>query len=152
MSFSSSFTIDIADSFPRLPKAPIIEAMIYWKAPIGDTPTLPELTDELTRRLPNYPIVRSQQNISISASFSADGTSEIDHTAQPGLRLEDKNRHIAQVTPNSITLSRLEPYNRWEAFKAEALDFWDIFAELRKPDELQQVGVRYINRIPLNVG
>ncbi len=153
MSLSARFTIDLAETFPELPDAPSIEAVIYWQAHASKALTLTDLTNELTRRLPEYPIRQPQHNIEISASLEADGTSEVSQrTHQNGLRLQDEHHHVAQFTQTGVAFSRLEPYEQWESFKDEALKFWDIFLELAEPIAIQQLGVRYINRISLQDG
>jgi uncharacterized protein (TIGR04255 family) len=59
---------------------------------------------------------------------------------------------VVQFTQTGVVFSRLEPYEQWESFKDEALKFWDIFLELAEPISIQQMGVRYINRISLQDG
>lgn len=153
MSLPPRFTIDLAEKFPKLPDAPSIEAVIYWQAHASKGLTLTDLTNELTQRLPEYPIRQPQHNIEISASVEADGTSAVSQrTHQNGLRLQDEHHHVAQFTQTGVAFSRLEPYEQWESFKDEALKFWDIFLELAEPIAIQQLGVRYINRISLQDG
>lgn len=153
MSLPPQFTIDLTEKFPKLPAAPSIEAVIYWQAHASKGLSIIDLTNELTQRLPEYPIHQPQHNIEISASVRADGTSEVgQRTQQNGLRLQDERHHVVQFTQTGVVFSRLEPYEQWESFKDEALKFWDIFLELAEPISIQQMGVRYINRISLQDG
>jgi uncharacterized protein (TIGR04255 family) len=156
MSSLLKFSINLNEKFPTLKAAPSIEAVIYWQAHTSKPLEPLTLKDELTQRLPDYPICQAQhqQGIEIAASGSPDGTSEIlYHTQWNGFRLQDEqNRHVAQFTPTGVVFSRLEPYETWENFKTEALRFWDIFLELAEPTLIQRLGVRYINRILLNNG
>jgi uncharacterized protein (TIGR04255 family) len=46
-------------------------------------------------------------------------------------------------------LSRLPDYPKWEEFATEALSLWGKYAALTKPVEIQRIGVRFINRIPI---
>jgi uncharacterized protein (TIGR04255 family) len=154
MSLLSRFGIDLSEEFPRLKTAPSIEAVIHWQAHAGKNLQPEVLKTELTQRLPDYPIFQTQQDIQISASEAPDGSSEFFQQSQwSGFRFQDEqNRHVAQFTLNGVAFSRLEPYEEWVSFQTEALRFWRIFLELAEPTVIQRLGVRYINRIPLNNG
>jgi len=154
MSPLPKFSIDLNEKFPPLKAAPSIEAVIHWQAHAGKKLEPEALKAELTRRLPDYPNLQTQHDVQISAAGAPDGSSEIFHQAQwSGFRLQDEqNHHVAQFTLNGVALSRLEPYEEWATFQAEALRFWRIFIELAEPTVIQRLGVRYINRIPLDDG
>ncbi|MEN9225913.1 MAG: TIGR04255 family protein [Thermostichus sp. DRC_bins_24] len=151
MSPQSEFIIDLEEKFPTLKAAPSIEAVIHWQAHAGKKLDPETLKAELTRRLPDYPILRTQHDVQISAIGTPDGSSEFSQKMQwRGFRLQDEqNRHVAQFTLDGVVFSRLEPYEDWGSFQAEALRFWHIFLELAEPTVIQRLGVRYINRIPL---
>jgi uncharacterized protein (TIGR04255 family) len=149
MSPSSRFTIDFNEEFPSLEKAPSIEAVIHWQANPSTALDQETLQNELTRRLPDYPICQPQHGIEIDFR-TPDGTSEVSHRTQwNGFRIQDEKHHVAQFTPTGAVFSRLEPYEKWESFQAEALRFWDVFLEIAVPTTIQRLGVRYINRVVL---
>jgi uncharacterized protein (TIGR04255 family) len=152
MSPMPKFKIDLNEEFHRLTAAPSIEAVIHWQAHGRKTLEPESLQEELTRRLPDYPFCQIQQGIEISETGTTDLATEIFHRTQwDGFRLQDRqNRHVVQFTPNGVVFSRLEPYEEWESFKAEALRFWHIFLELAEPIGISRLGVRYVNRIPLD--
>jgi uncharacterized protein (TIGR04255 family) len=154
MSPLPKFSIDLDEEFPTLDQAPSIEAVIHWQADASKTLEPASLGEELTKRIPDYPIFQTQQGLEISATGSSDGTSEvIQRTQWNGFRLQDaQNRHVVQFTKTGVVFSRLEPYEKWESFQAEAMRFWHIFLELAEPTLIQRLGVRYINRIPLHNG
>lgn len=154
MSPLPKFSIDLNEEFSPLKSAPSIEAVIHWQAHASKILEPTDLRDALTQRLPDYPICNPQQSFEINAIGSPDGTSEIlHHTQWNGFRLQDsQNRHVVQFTPTGVTFSRLEPYETWKSFIAEALRFWNLFLELAEPNFIQQLGIRYINRIPLENG
>jgi uncharacterized protein (TIGR04255 family) len=154
MSGLPKFSIDLNQEFPVLDHAPSIEAVIHWQAPASKTLEPEKLKEELTQRLPDYPICEPQLDLEFLASTSLDGGPEVSHRTQwNGFRLQDaQNRHVAQFTPHGVIFSRLEPYEKWQAFQAEAMRFWSIFLEIAKPLAIERLGVRYINRIPLGNG
>ena len=145
------FSIDLNEEFPRLKSAPSIEAVIHWQADASKQLAPDTLKKELTQRLPEYPICQNQQDIQITHSGKVDGISELIHRAQwSGLRLQDTEQsYVAQFMPAGVIFSRLKPYDTWETFKQEAIRFWDIFLELAEPTVIKRLGIRYINRIPL---
>ncbi|MBW4661837.1 MAG: TIGR04255 family protein [Drouetiella hepatica Uher 2000/2452] len=154
MSPLPKFSLNLNEEFPRLKAAPSIEAVIHWQAHAGKKLESEALKAELTQRLPDYPILQPQQDVQIGAVGAPDGSSEVFQRIQwSGFRLQDEqNRHVAQFTLNGVAFSRLEPYEEWISFQTEAFRFWHIFLELAEPTVIQRLGVRYINRIPLDNG
>lgn len=146
-------SIDLNETFPTLKAAPSIEAVIHWQAHAGKKLESEALRAELTQRLPDYPILETQQDIQMGMG-AADGSPEFFQRVQwGGFRLQDEvSHHVVQFMPNGVIFSRLEPYEKWEIFTAEALRIWQLFVELAEPTVIQRLGVRYINRIPLGSG
>lgn len=156
MSPLPKFSIDLNEEFPPLKAAPSIEAVIHWQAHAGKKLEPEALKAELTQRLPDYPNLQTQHDhdVQIGATGTPDSSPEFFQQMQwSGFRLQDEqNHHVAQFTLNGVVFSRLEPYETWTTFQAEALRFWHIFLELAEPTVIQRLGVRYINRIPLDDG
>jgi uncharacterized protein (TIGR04255 family) len=154
MSQRRRFTIDPKEEFPRLQFPPSIEAVIHWQAYAENFLDESILQRELLKRLPEYPNCLVQNEVGIESAVIVDGRSEVNHwTRWNGFRLQGPNhRYVAQVSPTGVAFSRLEPYENWDSFQTEALRFWDIFIELAEPTSIQRLGVRYINRMPLNSG
>jgi uncharacterized protein (TIGR04255 family) len=150
MSLPARIIIDPDEKFPHLEHAPIIEAVIYWQANTSNPLEPSTLKQELSSRLPGYPICQPQHNVHIEASGTEDGSSEVVHrTRWNGFRLQDLHNHyVAQFTPTGVVFSRLEPYENWENFIFEVKKVWDVYQDLAQPIALETLGVRYINRIP----
>lgn len=146
------FNVDLNEKFPSLERSPSIEAVIHWQANANKVLDPATLTQELAQRLPEYPICEPQHGIEIA--FDTERNTELAPRIQwRGLRMQDKNKnHIAQFTPQGVIFSRLQPYEKWQSFQTEAMKFWDIFIDLAAPSSIQRLGVRYINRIPLENG
>jgi uncharacterized protein (TIGR04255 family) len=55
---------------------------------------------------------------------------------------------------DGFAMSRLAPYENWNAVRDEARRLWDIYRSIAKPSKLIRLAVRYINRIdmPLPLG
>jgi uncharacterized protein (TIGR04255 family) len=70
-----------------------------------------------------------------------------------GVRFQSEDqKYIAQFNRDGFALSRLEPYQSWDMFQAEAMRLWDGYAESVKPTQIHRVGLRYVNLIQLSAG
>jgi uncharacterized protein (TIGR04255 family) len=149
----SKIIIDLTEEFPTLKAAPSIEAVIHWQAPASKKLEQEVLQTTLTERLPEYANVQARQNIQVGME-AANGSPEFFQPIQwNSFRLEDEqNHHVVQFMPSGVVFSRLEPYETWEVFMAEALRIWHLFVELAEPQNIDRLGVRYINRIPMQRG
>lgn len=148
MSLAREFTIDFNESFPHLDHAPIVEAVIHWRARAEKTLEPEKLLQELKDRLPEYPITRSQQKVQLETQISPSGSSQAQRATWLGFRFESENRrHIAQFTRDGFVFSRVTPYVDWEHFEDEAKRLWKIHVEHTEPLEIERLGVRFINRL-----
>lgn len=53
--------------------------------------------------------------------------------------------------PTEFIVSHLEAYDSFEALLGDAQKAWTVFKEVMKPAEVVRIGLRYINRIPLEL-
>jgi uncharacterized protein (TIGR04255 family) len=148
-----SFAIELDESFPHLPRAPIVEAVIHWQARAG-RPLDPEsLRKLLEERLPEYPNRQAQHEVQLTANKSQADTELTHHARWQGFRLQsDDPPHVVQFTSDGLIFSRLAPYDRWQSFEAEAFRVWDVFVDAAEPAAVQRLGVRFINRIEIAAG
>jgi len=140
---------DPSEKFPHLASAPIVEAVIHWAAKATKRLDKEALQRQLTQRLPGYPQCQSDHELSLEAQIGPDGSStQIRHDTWRGFRLTSSDDlHIVRFNRDGVVFSRLAPYDAWEAFAAEGRRLWNLFLELAEPSEVQQLGVRFINRI-----
>lgn len=145
---STGFTIDNNEEFENLPHAPIVEAVIHWRAPPGKKLEPEPLLLELIQRLPNYPNPQRQHVLGVDAGFGPERESLQQSRSWHGFRFETKDkRHVAQFTRNGFVFSRLRPYENWEQFASEAQRLWRVYRDLLEPSEVERLGVRFINQI-----
>lgn len=145
------FTLDLNETFPRLSRAPIVEAVIHWQAR-AQKPMEPDaLKNELAARLPRYPQSAPMKGFGLMATLSAeDETSVVQHqrTGFLGLRLtSDDGRYIVQFLREGLVFSRTKPYEHWEPFADAAKQAWQVYMDIAAPVETQRLGVRFINHI-----
>lgn len=154
MGLSSKIRIDTTETFPRLSKAPIVEAVIEVRAQAEAVWDEPLITEHLKAKLPDYPNVQSQREfrheVKIEPGQKAEG--EIQDMGWKGLRLESADKiQIAQFNRDGFSFSRVQPYDSWEQFCSEGLRLWQLHMDLAKPAEIQRVGLRFINRMVLSL-
>ena len=151
MKESRQFTFGSAAEFPHLPSAPIVEAVIHWRARINKALVPNDLKEQLVERLPGYLEFQQQHELEIGALIEADGSStQIRRDTWRGFRCNSTDeKYVAQFHRDGFIFSRLSPYENWNQFSQEALRLWKVFVGLAEPEEIQRLGVRFINRIPL---
>jgi uncharacterized protein (TIGR04255 family) len=146
----SKYGIDITQNHPHLSKAPIVEAVIELKS----VATLPWKEDEvlraLQRALPDYAPaekgVKSTIGITEKSAEGEQSVSTTHRTEWVGYRFKHKTQpYLAQFQQDGFLLSRLKPYENWEKFLGEAMRLWDLYMAMSKPDEIQRIGVRFVN-------
>ncbi len=143
------FKIDLAEQFEHLTNAPIVEAVIHWRARSEKKPEPEVLLERLKEKLPDYPNSQRRQELGFGGEIGPDGSSiQIKHPSWHGFRFDTADKlQVAQFTRNGFAFSRLKPYQDWEQFEAEARRLWRIYCELTQPSEVQRLGVRFINLI-----
>ncbi len=153
----SVFTLDLNETFPRLTRPPIVEAVIHWQARAQRPFEQDALQQILATKLPDYPKSAVMRGFGLRATLSEE-SSNVQHERRGfvGLRLSTEDgRHIAQFSREGLTLSRANPYERWEPFVDAATRAWNVFVEVAGPVDVERLGVRFINHIaaatPMNL-
>jgi uncharacterized protein (TIGR04255 family) len=144
--------IDLTDDFPHLSNAPIVEAVIHWQARAIKPWEPDQLRAAIEERLPEYPQVDAQHTMQLAFKAwigeTAKPPTAIHEKSWHGLRLTSADKHqVVQFTRDGLVFSRLKPYEEWDRFVSEAIRLWHLFVDLAAPDDVQRLGVRFINRI-----
>jgi uncharacterized protein (TIGR04255 family) len=145
----SDFKIDIAETFEHLPHAPIVEAVIHWRARAEKPQPPDDFKQSLQARLPGYSDPKAQHKVQMEATVVPGAAGSMVHRAQwIGWRFESADKlHVAQFSRDGFAFSRLAPYEDWDRFTAEARRLWQVYREIAEPTEIQRLGVRVINVI-----
>ena len=129
----------------------IVEAIIQWQART-QRPFESEVVQEaLARQLPDYQS-ESLQRMHLEATVSGQNESPTvqHHKGWHGFKLTSADKlTIVQFTRDGVGFSRLRPYLRWEQFLSAAKAVWAVFVDMAAPLEIQRLGLRYINQIPI---
>lgn len=150
--------VDLDQDFPTLPRDPIVEAMIIF-AGRAKTEWNPETTGpRIKAAFPDYP---GGQHVNFARiSFAIDtqpalpdapgtkSTATAENLGWLGLRLVSSDgKQVITPARDGLTLSRLAPYQGWPQLSAEMLRLWRIHKEIAQVDSIDQLQVRYINRL-----
>ncbi len=142
--------IDTNETFPHLPRAAIVEAVIDWRAAPEDPLDPQRLHEALEAQLPEYPEITRQIEVKVEHHVGPEGGRSSQTHAWEAFQLSRQDEsYVAQFRKNGLVVSRLEPYGRWAPFRDEALRLWAIYQAVAKPPEIQRIGLRYINLVPL---
>lgn len=142
--------IDIDETFPHLPYAPIVEAAIHWQAAPADAFEPKTLHEVLKQKLPDYPEISPQVEVKVEHRVGPDGSRSSQSHAWQAFQVGRRDEpYVAQFRKNGLVVSRLQPYESWTTFRDEALRLWACYEEIAAPPEIQRIGLRYINLVPL---
>lgn len=112
---SLPFKIDLSESFDNLSQAPIVEAVIHWRARHGKKVEPEQLLSVLKEKLPDYPYAQQQQELELEAQMRPGGSAVHQQHMWHGFRFESEDRlYVAQFTRNGLVFSRLKPYEDWD--------------------------------------
>lgn len=142
----------MSDTNFRLSNAPIIEAVIEIRCDMGPTLDLAALESsarDLFRA--QYPKLRQQFIERHRFEKHVDEPPQV--SAQRGLQalqfLHDDEKQLVQIRTQGFCFNRLAPYSTLDDYLPEIERTWRLFVQLAKPVQIQQIQLRYINRILL---
>lgn len=142
----------MSDTTFRLSNAPIIEAVIEIRCDVGPTLDLAAIEGaafDLFRD--QYP--KFQQQFIEAHRVERHGNETPRVSAQRGLQalqfLHADGKQLVQIRTQGFTFNRLAPYSSLDDYLPEVERTWRLFVQLATPVQIQQVRMRYINRILL---
>ena len=144
--------IDITGQFELLPKAPIVEAVIQVHARPESSWKEKEILACLKPKLQGYEKSTSRNAVKHEVKLAAahpPQTSEQNLGWHGLLCQSNDERQSVQFNRDGFIFSRLQPYQNWAQFFGEAIRLWKIYLETARPTEMQRIGLRFINKIPL---
>jgi uncharacterized protein (TIGR04255 family) len=140
-----------------LRRAPIIEALIDLQTLPREGLTLDELKAALELAKLGYyvkgPMARGQFSLTLPPDGKDPGSTAT--ASQVGWRLHsDDDKYVLQCRLNGMTLSRLEPYEDWDALLRETRRIWRVYHDRLQPVKVTRIATRYVNnlRLPMAEG
>jgi uncharacterized protein (TIGR04255 family) len=135
---------------PRhLTRAPITEGLIDFRVEAPADVNVDRLLAAIADRgnfgyTAKGPIVRSEFGFSLEARQAHASSTSI------GVRLHSPDeRHVALLSIEGFTFSRLEPYQSWEDLLREARPLWEGYVQCLGPGSITRAATRYINNLRL---
>jgi uncharacterized protein (TIGR04255 family) len=146
--------INLAEEFPHLVRAPIVEAVIEVRARAQAPWEQRAIAQQITPLLPDYPKTVSRDQIQQEIKLGQEQPNLVTRNlGWHGLQFQSADgKHIAWFTRDGFMFSRLQPYQDWSHLFGEAMRLWQVHVRVAKPLEIQRVGVRFINRIEMEPG
>ncbi len=139
---------NMREDFPRLPNAPITEALIDIRCELDTDFNVEEfktLGQTLSNEYPNEKTMHLHQT-KIGLDDNKQDISAIDTIR--GYRYESSNGvKIVQLRTDGFTYNRLKPYGSWLELRDEAVRVWNLYFDLVKPKLINRIALRYINNL-----
>jgi uncharacterized protein (TIGR04255 family) len=137
--------------WPRLPRAPIVEAILDIRARFAvsvEPARLEAFQDAIRER---YPIKLGRMSFEAEVRVEGQAVEQgIRRSGPDGFLFKDaEQKRTVQARADGFTFNWLAPYDTWEALRNEAREHWDRYRETFNPEAVTRVALRYINRIPL---
>jgi uncharacterized protein (TIGR04255 family) len=132
--------------YPKLPKAPIEEAIISLSIGKQKHFSLQAVEGLCETLKDTYPHIKNWK-ISQLLFEENDTVSNMSHHEQAkGFVMSSENqKKLLHLSQDTLTLNRLRPYGSWEDFSADYKAAWTIFTEPLKVEEVSSLTIRYIN-------
>jgi uncharacterized protein (TIGR04255 family) len=133
----------------HLSHAPLVEALIDFRAVPAPSFSVGEFA-ALRPRLPDFPSMEEMRRFEAQIEFRGDKapTGQLDTSGLLGYRfMSGDGREAVQYRSDGFTFNRLAPYTSWNEIRPKALRLWNLFVEIAKPEQVDRLALRYINRI-----
>jgi uncharacterized protein (TIGR04255 family) len=150
-----AFDFDLAEKFPRLSKAPIVEAVLQVNARASsewsEEKITPRIQHEVGSGVSLQPETASHQTIKLDPAAGAHAIGASSYWQ--GIRIDPGERpEIIRFARDFFAYSRLTPYEHWAAFLERSMHFLAIHIRVAQPGVAQRIGLRFINRVPMSAG
>ncbi len=133
------------------PNAPIVEAIldIKFKLPEGEDSLkkLEKFQKTIEDRFPKKTIRRTQK---AGLQFSSEKAFTVTPSSSEILGyisndpIEDRT---VQARLDGYTYNKLKPYDKWDVFREEGRELWNLYLDIVQPEKIERIALRYINRI-----
>ena len=137
--------------YPKLPKAPIEEAIISLTIGKQKHPSLQDVEGLWETLKDTYPHIKNWKIKQLLFEENDMGSNMSHHEQAKGFVISSQNqKNLLHLSQDTLTLNRLKPYGSWDDFSEAYKAAWTIFTEPLKVAEVSSLTIRYINsfRIP----
>ncbi len=131
---------------------PLIEALCEFRFKKSDI-DYTYIKEEFTKSLENdYPKKKTRKNIDIVLRKKDNETTQtLEQTEGLVQFSNNEETSLVQIGENLLAVNQLRPYDSWECFEPIVFNRLNEYIDIAKPNEIEKVSVRYINRIDLKL-
>ncbi len=143
----------MSEQWPNLSNAPIIEAIIEFQFSVSDNVTIEMLQEVADVLKADFPQQEEKRSSIFKAVIKSSGPeTEVHDGGLVGISAKSSDdKNIVQLFRDRFSFSQLPPYQNWEMLEENAIKIWKIFLDKTKIDGVNRVGVRFINKIELDL-
>ncbi len=136
--------------WPRLTRAPIVEALIDLSVELPSQVGLGELARMQDELREEYPQRRERFSWQAQWKLGQEPAAQGVSGGPDGYLFTSANgQQVVQARLDGFTFSRLRPYQDWETLCQEARRVWAIYRRIARVTRVRRTAVRYINRLAL---
>lgn len=135
--------------------APIVEAVLEFRF---ESEADASFLDEMARKLKHeFPKQEDQKKREFQLAITDSGSSSIgakfDKTHEESVKrlVDSDGARVVLLSASAINVSRLPPYDSFDDLRGDAELVWDAAYKLTGVRKLKRIGLRYINRIDLQL-
>jgi uncharacterized protein (TIGR04255 family) len=135
----------------HLARAPIVEAALAITVTLPSTVDQEKLASLQERLGDRYPTKHVSMSWTGQFEVRPGAAPETKTSSGPlGYVFTSKDgKQVVQARKDAFVFSRLHPYKDWETFSKEARELWGHYVAVAKPEKVNRLELRYINRIEL---
>lgn len=143
----------MTDKWPHLSSAPITEAVIEFQFADSENLAIDALQGVSCLLESKYPIEQEKKSQVIRAAIndSAPITEFIDKGTIGFIRRTEDGIKVVQLLQDRFAFSHLAPYTNWDNLEQCAFEAWNIFQKKKSIKQLKRIGVRFLNRIEIDL-
>lgn len=138
---------------PKYENDTILEALCELRlVPAVDSAWNPARPGELYQTLAgSFPQMEPVTEMGLELSMTASGPSQKIVQGPPKLKFaSEDNTKVVQVAQGAVIFSHVRKYPGWDSVLHMIMEYWPKVCSVLRPSEVQRIGLRYINRIPLS--
>jgi uncharacterized protein (TIGR04255 family) len=134
-------------------KPPIVEAIFHLVVERDSDFDHESLNNYAKSVTENSSVLNEQEKRFLRANISFDSndlnkiTSSLSNDLEGYVISSADGSKIVQANISSFSFSKLQIYESWEVFYAEATEFWEKYIEITSVKKIKRLSLRYLNRI-----
>lgn len=132
--------------------APIVEALLDVRTKLSEKTALTDLLPFHDRIKDRFPTKEERRFLKGDFEVLPEPKATIAESGTDGFFFKSPTeKKCVQARLDGFTFNKLKPCDRWDTFRDEARELWDLYFEVVRPAEISRIALRYINRIEVPI-